>query len=97
LWVGTLGLGFSMASIFPSAMVLAGQRMHLTGEITGLYLMGAGAGGMFLPWFIGQMFERIGPGVTMDIILVVVIVNLGSLVLLTGSQRRGRELSREAA
>ena len=97
LWVGTLGLGFSMASIFPSAMVLAGQRMHLTGGITGLYLMGAGAGGMFLPWFIGQMFERIGPGVTMDILLVVVIVNLGSLVLLTGSQRRGRELSREAA
>ena len=97
LWVGTLSVGFSMASIFPSAMVLAGQRMHLTGGITGLYLMGAGAGGMFLPWFIGQMFERIGPGVTMDIILVVVIVNLGSLVLLTGSQRRGSELSQEAA
>jgi hypothetical protein len=33
----------------------------------------------------------------MDIILVVVIVNLGSLVLLTGSQRRGRELGQEAA
>jgi FHS family Na+ dependent glucose MFS transporter 1 len=97
LWVGTLGVGFSMASIFPSAMVLAGQRMRLTGGITGLYLMGAGAGGMFLPWFIGQMFERIGPGVTMDIILVVVIVNLGSLVLLTGSRRRGSELGREAA
>jgi FHS family Na+ dependent glucose MFS transporter 1 len=97
LWIGTLGVGFSMASIFPSAMVLAGQRMHLTGGITGLYLMGAGAGGMFLPWFVGQMFVRIGPGVTMDILLVVVIVNLGSLVLLTGSRRRGSELGREAA
>jgi FHS family Na+ dependent glucose MFS transporter 1 len=76
LWIGTFGLGFSMASIFPSAMILAGQRMHLSGQVTGFFLFGAGSGGMFLPLLIGQLIEPVGPRSMMWIVLVDLVVNL---------------------
>jgi fucose permease len=44
--------------------------MTLTGTTTSLFFVGASAGGMFLPWLIGQLFEPIGPRVAIFIILV---------------------------
>jgi FHS family Na+ dependent glucose MFS transporter 1 len=73
-WLGTLGAGFSMAAIFPTTLSLAERRMTITGRITGWFLVGASAGGMFLPWLIGQLFESIGPRVTMFIILADLLV-----------------------
>jgi fucose permease len=35
--------------------------MKITGQTTGWFLVGASAGGMFLPWLIGQLFETAGP------------------------------------
>jgi fucose permease len=35
--------------------------MKITGQTTGWFLVGASAGGMFLPWLIGQLFETVGP------------------------------------
>lgn len=69
VWVGTLGIGFSMASIFPTTLSLAERRMTITGKITGWFFVGASAGAMFLPWLIGQLFETIGPHITMLIII----------------------------
>lgn len=57
LWIGSLGLGLCMASIFPTILMLAGERMRVSGAITGWFLVGSGAGNMFLPWLIGQVFE----------------------------------------
>jgi FHS family Na+ dependent glucose MFS transporter 1 len=79
---GTLGLGFSMASIFPTTLTLAGRRMTITGRVTGWFIVGASAGSMFLPWLIGQLFERVGPRSTMHVVVaaltaaVVVIVSI---------------------
>ena len=70
LWVGTIGLGISMASIFPTIFILAGERMQITGAIAGWFLVGSGAGSMFLSWLIGQIFARTGPR-TMTIVLLV--------------------------
>ena len=56
LWIGTFGLGISMASMFPTFILLAGERIQITGTITGWFLVGSGAGSMFLPWLIGQIF-----------------------------------------
>ena len=64
LRVGTVGLGLSMASIFPTFLMLAGERMQITGTITGWFLVGSGAGSMLLPWLIGQFFESVGPRAT---------------------------------
>jgi FHS family Na+ dependent glucose MFS transporter 1 len=90
LWIGTLGLGFGMASFFPSAMVLAGRLMHLSGRVTGFFLFGSGGGGMFLPFLIGQMIEPVGPHSMMWIILVDLIVNLALLLVLLAYQSKRR-------
>ena len=75
LWIGTIGLGISMASIFPTIFMLAGERMKITGAITGWFLVGSGAGSMFLSWLIGQIFARTGPR-TMTTVLLVDIVGI---------------------
>jgi FHS family Na+ dependent glucose MFS transporter 1 len=86
LWIGAIGLGLFMASIFPTTLMLAGERMRITGAMTGWFLAGASIGGMILPWGIGQAFVWIDP-VTMPIlVLVSVVVNL--LVLLLFLSRR---------
>jgi len=81
LWIGTLGLGISMASFFPTLIILAGERMQLTGTITGWFLVGSGAGSMLLPWLIGQIFASTGPE-AMTTVLLVAILSLFSVLLL---------------
>jgi FHS family Na+ dependent glucose MFS transporter 1 len=70
LWIGTIGLGLSMASIFPTFILLAGERMQITGTITGWFLVGSGAGSMLLPWLIGQVFVRTGPKAMTTVLIV---------------------------
>ncbi len=77
LWIGTLGMGFSIASLFPTSITLAEHRMTITGKVTGWFFVGASAGGMTLPWLIGQRFESIGPIVTMIIILAAILAAFG--------------------
>jgi fucose permease len=69
LWVGTIIAGLSIASIFATGMAYAGQFLNLTGNLVGWILVGAGIGGMTFPWLIGQLFESLGPKVTMPILL----------------------------
>ena len=87
LWIGTFGLGISMASIFPTILMLAGERMRITGAITGWFLVGSGAGSMLLPWLIGQIFVRTGPEAMTTVLLVDIAVTLVVLFLFT-SQRK---------
>jgi FHS family Na+ dependent glucose MFS transporter 1 len=70
LWIGTIGLGISMASIFPTILMLAGEQMQITGAITGWFLVGSGAGSMLLPWLIGQIFAFTGPRAMTTVLLV---------------------------
>jgi FHS family Na+ dependent glucose MFS transporter 1 len=83
LWVGTILFGISQASIFPTFLTLAEERMHITGTVTGWFLVGAGMGGMILPWLIGQAFVRIGPGAMMGIIFANIILNVLMLFVFT--------------
>jgi FHS family Na+ dependent glucose MFS transporter 1 len=83
LWIGTILFGISQASIFPTFMTLAEERMHITGTVAGLFLVGAGTGGMILPWLIGQVFEEVGPGAMMGMILANVLLNLLMFLLFT--------------
>jgi FHS family Na+ dependent glucose MFS transporter 1 len=82
VWVGTLGIGFSMASIFPTTLSLAERRMTITGKVTGWFFVGASAGGMSLPWLIGQLFESIGPQMTMVVLLIDLLIAMGVYVVL---------------
>jgi len=69
LWLGTLGLGAAMASIFPTAITLAERRVRITGRVTSWFLAGSSVGAMSLPWIIGQLFTTVGPTATMAVIL----------------------------
>jgi MFS transporter, FHS family, Na+ dependent glucose transporter 1 len=83
LWIGTILFGISQASIFPTFLTLAEERMHITGTITGWFLVGAGMGSMILPWLIGQAFVQIGAGAMIGIILANVILNVLMLFFFT--------------
>jgi FHS family Na+ dependent glucose MFS transporter 1 len=82
LWCGTCGTGLAMATVFPTTLALAERHITITGRVTGWLLVGASAGGMFLPWFIGQLFDVYGPYATMRIIVGDFCLALGVLVLL---------------
>jgi FHS family Na+ dependent glucose MFS transporter 1 len=81
IWMGTLGLGFFMAAFFPTTVTYAGERMQINAKINGWLFVGAGAGGMILPWMIGQLFESSGPEVVITLILADILVALGVLVI----------------
>lgn len=85
LWIGTFGLGLSMASIFPNIMMLAGERMQITGAITGWFLVGSGAGGMLIPWLLGQIFAHTGPQL-MTTVLLAVTLGIFTVLLIFTSQ-----------
>ena len=82
LWVGTIGVGLSMASIFPTMISFAGQRLTITGRVTSWFFIGASGGGIVLPWLIGQLFENFGPQATMITILVDMIAAAAVYIVL---------------
>ena len=87
-FLGTCGVGLCMASIFPSALALAQRRVRITGRMTGWFFVGASAGGMTLPWLIGQFFESVGPRATVVILLIDMVAASGVLALLTFQSAR---------
>lgn len=97
LWLGTILFGISQASIFPTFLTLAEERMHVTGTIAGLFLVGAGAGGMILPWLIGQAFVRVGAGAMMALILIGIVLNLLILFLFTKVSVKQRTVTEPTA
>lgn len=73
LWAlaaGTFIVGFSMSSIFPATMSLSQNAGIASGKNIGLFLVGANAGAMTLPWIAGQLIERIGVGVFAPLFLI---------------------------
>jgi FHS family Na+ dependent glucose MFS transporter 1 len=62
LWVGTLGLGLSLASVFPTLLALAGQYVELTGAVTSRLFVGGSLGTMVMPWVLGGSFGLGGLG-----------------------------------
>jgi FHS family Na+ dependent glucose MFS transporter 1 len=83
LWIGSILLGISLASIFPTFITLAEERMHVTGAITGWFLVGGGVGGMIFPVIIGNAFETFSPNAMMYIVLLTIILDLIFLVIFT--------------
>jgi FHS family Na+ dependent glucose MFS transporter 1 len=85
LWAGTIGIGLGIASLYPMTLCLAEQHMPMTGKTTGWLLIGSSTGMMLLPWLIGQVFESVGPPVTMWAIAAALV---GALVVLAVIQHR---------
>jgi FHS family Na+ dependent glucose MFS transporter 1 len=82
VWVGAFGVGLFIASIFPTVLTWAERRMTMSGVATSMFLVGSSLGAMLIPWLIGQLFDRYGPGVTMPTILITVLMSCVILVIL---------------
>jgi len=80
LWLGTVGAGLFMASVFPSTLLLAQERLAISGSVTGWFLVGGGLGGMLFPWMIGLAFAGIStsalPVFVMGAILLALLIIL---------------------
>lgn len=74
LWVGTIGIGMAMASMFPTMISYAETRMKITGKVTSIFLTGSSIGGMTLPLFTGLLFESAGPQIMLWVVLVATIL-----------------------
>lgn len=61
LWAGTIILGFSAASVFPSALSWAEYFIEVSGRVASLLLVGACLGEMTIPIAVGNTFDTIGP------------------------------------
>lgn len=88
IWVGTIGLGLSIASMFPASLNFAERRMPISGRVTSYFLVGANAGAMVLPWVIGQLFESVSPQAMMWMLWGVVVSALVVLLAITRYSRR---------
>jgi MFS transporter, FHS family, Na+ dependent glucose transporter 1 len=78
LWIGAIGTGVFMASIFPTILNDAQTRMHMSGNITSWFFVGASLGGMILPFLIGQIIGPYGP---QSAIFAVLASMVGTLLL----------------
>ncbi|MDX2039883.1 MAG: MFS transporter [Acidobacteriota bacterium] len=83
VWVCALGFGASVAPVFPSMFGFAQNRLHLSGKVTGLFLVGASAGGMFWPRLIGQFFESQGAQVMTWTVVATMLSALTLILMIT--------------
>ncbi|RME74976.1 MAG: MFS transporter [Chloroflexi bacterium] len=88
LWLGTMATGFFLASIFPNTLALAGEYLHVTGEMTGWFFAGASLGAMAVPWLVGQLFEALGPQALPLILLVDLLAAVAVLAAVMLAARR---------
>lgn len=58
--IGTIIIGGSFASIYPTMFALAGNRFNITGRISGFFVMGGSLGSMIFPFLVGLAFEQSG-------------------------------------
>jgi fucose permease len=87
IWLATVVLGASVASLFPVSLSFARETITITGQFTSLMFVGASLGGMLLPWLIGQFFETAGPHSAMVIMLVDMVVCCGIFIILNWVKR----------
>jgi MFS transporter, FHS family, Na+ dependent glucose transporter 1 len=82
IWLATIVLGASVATLFPVSLSFASETITITGQFTSLMFVGASLGGMLLPWLIGQFFEEAGPHSAMVIMLVDMVVCCGIFIVM---------------
>lgn len=81
LWIGTIVLGMSIASMIPSSINYAGERMPITGQITALLLIGGSAGSTILPLIVGRLYGD-EPNTRPEMMVYVTIAAVAAAVVL---------------
>jgi len=73
LWIGALGLGWSLASVFPTMLTFANQHLALKGMETSWFFVSAGLGAMLTPWGLSRFIEGGRPIRLMQLLLLELI------------------------
>ncbi len=82
LWIGTIILGFSVASLFPTMLTFAESMMPMTGKITSWFYISGSMGSIVVSWAIGRMVEGMGPIIIIRVISLTLILALVFFLLL---------------
>ena len=88
-WAATILLGFSISALVPVTFTFSGENMPITGQVTSWLVIGIGAGNMFFPWFVGQLFESAGPAVLPVTNLITLFIALILILYIFRYSRRG--------
>ena len=80
---GTLVIGASFASIYPTMFSFAGNRLNVSGRVAGFFVMGGSFGSMLFPLLAGVLFERSGAKslIIMDSLLVIAALMILFVIL----------------
>jgi FHS family Na+ dependent glucose MFS transporter 1 len=100
LWIGTIVLGMSIASMIPSSINYAGERMPITGQITALFLIGGSLGSTILPLVVGRLYGD-APDARPEMMVWVTAAAVAAAALIyagmAAASRRTRQEVRSAA
>jgi FHS family Na+ dependent glucose MFS transporter 1 len=76
MWIGSVGFGLSLSSVFPTLMALSETRLMVTGKVTSLFFVGVSFGGIVMPMLLGQIFDFIGSYYVMVALFAATIIGL---------------------
>ena len=82
LWLGTVILGFSVASLFPTMMTFAEGLLPMTGKVTSIFFVSGSVGSIFLPWLIGRSVEDLGPNFIIQVLFLTLLLAAAVFVVL---------------
>ena len=86
LWIGTIGFGFSIASMVASSFNLAERVMPISSQVSAAFLVGGSLGAMTLPWLAGQLIAPYG---SLSVVYLTGAAMLGAWALFAIIVRRG--------
>ncbi|MBM3694920.1 MAG: MFS transporter [Actinobacteria bacterium] len=88
LWVGTIVLGMSIASMIPSSINYAGERMPITSQVTAVFLIGGSLGSTVLPLIVAQLYGD-GAAARPEMMVYVTAVAVAAAVMLFAAMAAG--------
>ena len=87
LWAGTIILGVSMASVFPSAINFAEYFVTVSGKTASVLVVGSSFGGMLVPLAVGHTIvtSSVGPCSLMACSLIISVLTLATFLSIKGA------------
>lgn len=95
LWVGTVLLGMSVASLFPASLTYAENFLPMTGKNTSIFFIAGSVGSIFIPWLIGRQVESAGPLIIIQVLFPTLCLAAAILVVLIWISNRPHPESAE--
>ena len=90
LWIGSILLGFALASTFPTMLTISESLLPMTGKLTSRFFISGSLGSIFLPWIIGRYIDQTGPFLIIQILSIAMILALVAYWILARISKKTR-------